>query len=146
MYCCTMADATKIKILAAEPDADDGLIVTFSDGTTAGYVAEELLALRPYREPTYQKRIRRSEESWLAWLPCLHQRAGWSRCAVGLLNRGQPDARCSGNYSGAWLKLEIFDAGPRSGRRFRISEVWISHSGGYRWKRNGLKRGVRRAK
>jgi hypothetical protein len=25
--------------------------VTFSDGTMAGYVAEELLELRPFREP-----------------------------------------------------------------------------------------------
>ncbi len=37
-------------ILKVEMDGDDGLIVTFSDGTTAGYVAEELLDLRPYRE------------------------------------------------------------------------------------------------
>ena len=39
-----------IRILTAEPDGDDGLIVTFSDGTTAGYVVEELLDLRPCRE------------------------------------------------------------------------------------------------
>ena len=26
--------------------------MAFSDGTAAGYVAEELLELRPYREPT----------------------------------------------------------------------------------------------
>jgi hypothetical protein len=29
-----------------------GLIVTFSDGTTANYCSEELAGLRPYREPT----------------------------------------------------------------------------------------------
>jgi hypothetical protein len=34
-----------------EKDGGDGLIVTFSDGTTAGYVAKELLKLRPHREP-----------------------------------------------------------------------------------------------
>jgi hypothetical protein len=38
-----------IRILSVEQDGDDGLIVTFSDGTTAGYVVEELLELRPVR-------------------------------------------------------------------------------------------------
>ena len=42
--------AEEILILTTERDGDDGLIVTFSDGTTAGYVVEELLALRPIRE------------------------------------------------------------------------------------------------
>ncbi len=41
-----------IKIQTAVPEGDDGLIVTFSDGTTTAYVAEELLALRPCREPS----------------------------------------------------------------------------------------------
>jgi hypothetical protein len=41
-----------IQILTAERDGEDGLIVRFSDGTIAGYVAEELLELRPFREPT----------------------------------------------------------------------------------------------
>ena len=40
-----------IKIVKVEQDGDDGVLVTFSDGTTAGYVVEELLALRPQREP-----------------------------------------------------------------------------------------------
>ena len=40
-------------ILTIEADGDDGIIVTFSDGTTAGYVVEELLMLRPIREPVY---------------------------------------------------------------------------------------------
>ncbi|MDP9050800.1 MAG: hypothetical protein M3O31_08775 [Acidobacteriota bacterium] len=40
-----------IQILTVGPD-DDGLVITFSDGTTAGYVVEELLELRPHREPT----------------------------------------------------------------------------------------------
>lgn len=40
-----------ISIIMAKRDGNDGLIVTFSDGTITGYVAEELLDLRPYREP-----------------------------------------------------------------------------------------------
>ena len=39
-----------LRILKVEKDCDDGLIVTFSDGTRAGYVVEELLLLRPRRE------------------------------------------------------------------------------------------------
>jgi hypothetical protein len=39
----------QINISSVEKDGDDGLIVTFSDGTTAGYVVEELLELRPVR-------------------------------------------------------------------------------------------------
>ncbi len=46
----TRMTATTIRILATEPDGDDGLIVTFSDGTTGAYVVEELLELRPIRE------------------------------------------------------------------------------------------------
>ena len=53
--------AEEIRILTTEPDGDDGLIVTFSDGTTAGYVVEELLALRPVRERSKTKRIEISE-------------------------------------------------------------------------------------
>jgi hypothetical protein len=41
-----------IQILTVERDGQDGLLVTFSDGTIAGYVAEELLELRTFREPT----------------------------------------------------------------------------------------------
>lgn len=40
-----------IRILTVERDGDEGLIVAFSDGTSAGYVVEELLDLRPGREP-----------------------------------------------------------------------------------------------
>jgi hypothetical protein len=47
--------AGSILILTAERDRDDGLIVTFSDGTTGAYVAEELLELRPFRERTKTK-------------------------------------------------------------------------------------------
>jgi len=39
-----------IQILAVELDGNDGVVVTFSDGTTGGYVIEELLDLRPVRE------------------------------------------------------------------------------------------------
>jgi hypothetical protein len=39
-----------IRILRVEKDGDDGLVVAFSDGTTAGYLAQELLELRPYRQ------------------------------------------------------------------------------------------------
>jgi hypothetical protein len=42
----------KIKIIGVEQDGDEGLIVMFSDGTTAAYVAEELIELRPQREQT----------------------------------------------------------------------------------------------
>ena len=41
-----------IEILTVAKDDGDGVIATFSDGTTAGYVAEELLELRPKRELT----------------------------------------------------------------------------------------------
>ena len=41
---------TGLRILAVELDGDDGIVVTFSDGTNGGYVIEELLALRPVRE------------------------------------------------------------------------------------------------
>jgi hypothetical protein len=41
---------TSIGIVAVEKDSQDGILVTFSDGTVAGYVAEELLLLRPLRE------------------------------------------------------------------------------------------------
>jgi hypothetical protein len=44
------AMAKEIRILKVEMDGEDGLIVTFSDGTIGGYVVEELLLLRPIRE------------------------------------------------------------------------------------------------
>jgi len=43
-----------IHILSAIRDGDDGVLVTFSDGTCAGYVVEELLDLRPHREPAFR--------------------------------------------------------------------------------------------
>jgi len=51
--------AEPIRILNVEREDEDGLIVTFSDGTTAGYVTEELLELRPFREPSVSKRSNR---------------------------------------------------------------------------------------
>ena len=44
------AMAKEIRILKVEKDGEDGVIVTFSDGTLAGYVVDELLMLRPIRE------------------------------------------------------------------------------------------------
>jgi hypothetical protein len=43
-----------IQIRTTALDGNDGLIVTFSDGTISGYVAEELLKLRPNREREIQ--------------------------------------------------------------------------------------------
>jgi hypothetical protein len=40
----------RIQITKVERDDGDGVVVQFSDGTIAGYVAEELLKLRPHRE------------------------------------------------------------------------------------------------
>jgi hypothetical protein len=40
----------KTNILKVEKNGEDGLIVTFSDGTTAGYIVEELLLLGPRRK------------------------------------------------------------------------------------------------
>ena len=44
---------TTTHISTVEKDSHDGIIVTFSDGTAAGYVVEELLMLRPIRERAY---------------------------------------------------------------------------------------------
>lgn len=51
-----------IKILTAKRDDGDGLFVTFSDGTCAGYVAEEMLNLRPNREATSKQVVPVSEQ------------------------------------------------------------------------------------
>lgn len=40
---------SEIGILSVEQDGDSGVLVKFSDGTTAGYLVEELLELRPAR-------------------------------------------------------------------------------------------------
>lgn len=43
--------SSEIEIVHVEKEEPDGLIVTFSDGTVGAYVVEELLELRPHREP-----------------------------------------------------------------------------------------------
>jgi hypothetical protein len=43
--------SSEIEIVHVEREELDGIIVTFSDGTVGAYVVEELLELRPYREP-----------------------------------------------------------------------------------------------
>jgi hypothetical protein len=55
-----MANDKDIGILSVEKDGEDGLIVTFSDGTISGYLAQELLELRPNREPV---------EEWKSKIP-----------------------------------------------------------------------------
>jgi len=42
--------ADDLRILGVRMDREDGVLVEFSDGTTSGYVVEELLELRPFRE------------------------------------------------------------------------------------------------
>lgn len=44
-------DNTRVQIVDVERYASEGIVVTFSDGTRAAYVVEELLELRPHREP-----------------------------------------------------------------------------------------------
>ena len=46
-----------MQIVNIERDGEDGILVTFSDGTIAGYVAEELIELRPVRERVRSNRI-----------------------------------------------------------------------------------------
>ncbi len=52
----------EIQLLAVELDGNDGLIVTFSDGTTGGYVVDELLELRPVREQVKIKKTKKLQE------------------------------------------------------------------------------------
>ena len=40
-----------IGIASVEQDGRDGIVVAFSDGMVGAYVVEELLELRPIREP-----------------------------------------------------------------------------------------------
>ena len=56
--------SSKIGILRAEVDGEDGVIVTFSDGTIGAYVAEELLELRPIRERVDEQDERGSSHAW----------------------------------------------------------------------------------
>ncbi len=43
--------SASIHILKVQQDGNDGIIVEFSVYTIAAYVVEELIELRPYREP-----------------------------------------------------------------------------------------------
>jgi hypothetical protein len=52
-----------IHVLTTERDGDDGLIVTFSDGTTGAYVVEEPLELRPFRERIETKKTQNSPKN-----------------------------------------------------------------------------------
>jgi hypothetical protein len=54
-----IAMAKHIQILHVEKDGDDGLVVTFSDGTIGAYVAEELLEIRPIREKVKKPKVRK---------------------------------------------------------------------------------------
>ena len=55
--CTFSAMEDRVRLLAVELDGDDGLVVTFSDGTIGAYVAEELLELRPYRERSRNRKV-----------------------------------------------------------------------------------------
>jgi hypothetical protein len=50
--------AAKVYVLEVEIDGRDGLIVSFSDGTTDPITVEELLALRPLCEPVRKPKRR----------------------------------------------------------------------------------------
>ena len=60
--------AKHIQILNVEKDGEDGLAVTFSDGTIGGYVVEELLLLRPIREAVEKPEGRNLQE-----IPATHK-------------------------------------------------------------------------
>ena len=59
--CILPGMARDVQILSVKKDGQDGVMITFSDGTIAGYVAEELLELRPIRE-----RVRNVERTTVA--------------------------------------------------------------------------------
>ena len=42
---------SRVRILKVAKDEDDSVIMTFSDGTWAAYLVEELIELRPHSEP-----------------------------------------------------------------------------------------------
>jgi len=57
---CAMVQ--QIQILDIEKDGEDGILVKFSDGTITGYVAEELLRLRPVRERAEEATARKPRQ------------------------------------------------------------------------------------
>ena len=54
-------NGTAIYILKVQIDYPDGILVTFSDGTIAGFSSGELLPMRPVRESAERYRSRASE-------------------------------------------------------------------------------------
>ena len=55
----------QIRILTVERDCDDGLIVTFSDGTSAAYVTDELIELdRSGNQSKHRRLPNRFIERW----------------------------------------------------------------------------------
>jgi len=54
-------NGTAIYVLKVQIDYPDGILVTFSDGTIAEFIAEELLPMRPVRESAERYRSRASE-------------------------------------------------------------------------------------
>jgi hypothetical protein len=73
--------AEPVRILTVELEGEDGLVVTFSDGTTTGYVIEELLELRPFREPTAARRSRIDTRSGLPLVEAFSPTTG-VRCRI----------------------------------------------------------------
>jgi len=61
------AMANHVRILNVEKDGEDGLLVTFSDGTRGGFVVEELLALRPIREKVGEPKARNPAQKQVAF-------------------------------------------------------------------------------
>jgi hypothetical protein len=51
--------ANLVTISDVVKDGEDGVFVTFSDGTTGGYVVEELMMLRPVRQPVQKPKSKK---------------------------------------------------------------------------------------
>jgi hypothetical protein len=64
-----LAMTINTRIASAEMDHGDGVVVTFSDGTICGYVAEELLILRPYRERIQEPKDREPKGQYNLQMP-----------------------------------------------------------------------------
>jgi hypothetical protein len=58
----------EITILSVEKDGEDGVIVSYSDGTICGYLAQELLELRPCREC-----VKKTKGQNLPQIPATHE-------------------------------------------------------------------------
>jgi hypothetical protein len=86
----------EIQILTVEKDDGDGLIATFSDGTTAGYVAEELLELRPNRERT-EVGHEKVDDGKKAAQKISQKKTVWSNEIYEGLKKSGCESRVSGN-------------------------------------------------